>query len=130
MTAVLARRSAIQARIRRESGMLRTAKTPGRSTPGSGGRIGAAPGDRTNASYRSVRVIPVWRSRTRIVRADAVDANDVGVDAHGDVEALAEPFGRRDQQRALVGDDVADEVRQSAVGEGDVGPAIEDDDLH
>ena len=26
--------------------MLRTAKTPGRSTPGSGGRIGAAPGER------------------------------------------------------------------------------------
>ena len=63
-TAVLARRSAIQERIRRESGMLRTAKTPGRSTPGSCGRIGAAPGDMTNASYRSVRLLPVRRSRT------------------------------------------------------------------
>ena len=49
-TADLASRSAIHERIRRESGMLRTAKTPGRSTPGSGGRIGAAPGDSTSAS--------------------------------------------------------------------------------
>ena len=49
---------------------------------------------------------------------------------HLDIEPLAEHLGRRDQQRALVSNDVADVVRQSAVREGHVGPAIEDHDLH
>ena len=60
----------------------------------------------------------------------AVDADDVGVGMDLDVEPLAEHLRRRHQQRALVGDDVADVVGQSAVGEGHVGPAIEDRDLH
>ena len=90
----------------------------------------AAPGDRTNTSYRFVRpaagveAVHADRARRRI------DADNVGVDADGDVEAILEPFGRRDQQRSLVSDHVTDEVRQSAVGEGDIGSAIEDDDLH
>jgi hypothetical protein len=49
---------------------------------------------------------------------------------HADIEALAEHLWRRDQQVSLVSDDVADVVRQSTVGEGYVGPAIEDHDLH
>ncbi len=37
-------------RIVRASGTVRTEKIPGRSMPGSGGRIGAAPGERTSLS--------------------------------------------------------------------------------
>jgi hypothetical protein len=37
-------------RIARASGTVRTEKMPGRSMPGSGGRIGAAPGDSTSLS--------------------------------------------------------------------------------
>ena len=77
-----------------------------------------------------MRLLPVWRSRTTDRARRAVDADDVGVGVHLDIEPLAEHLGRRDQQRSLVSDDVADEVRQSAVREGHVGPAIEDDNLH
>ena len=48
---------------------------------------------------------------------------------HLDIEPLAEPLGRGDQQVLFVSNDVADEVRQSAVRERHVGPAIEDRDL-
>ncbi len=65
-----------------------------------------------------------------IVRAARSMLDDVGVDVHLDIEPFAEHLGRRDQQRALVGNDVADVVRQSTVREGDIGPAIEDRDLH
>ncbi len=37
-------------RIWRASGTVRTEKIPGRSMPGSGGRIGAAPGESTSLS--------------------------------------------------------------------------------
>ena len=37
-------------RMVRASGTVRTEKIPGRSMPGSGGRIGAAPGERTSLS--------------------------------------------------------------------------------
>ena len=37
-------------RMVRASGTVRTEKIPGRSMPGSGGRIGAAPGDSTSLS--------------------------------------------------------------------------------
>ena len=69
MTAAAADRSLIHERMRRESGMLRTANTPGRSTPGNDGRMGAAPGDKTSASYRSIRLSPECTSRAVILRA-------------------------------------------------------------
>ena len=37
-------------RMVRASGTVRTEKIPGRSMPGSGGRIGAAPGESTSLS--------------------------------------------------------------------------------
>ena len=40
-------------RIFLASGTVLTEKIPGRSIPGSGGRIGAAPGDNTSLSYFS-----------------------------------------------------------------------------
>ncbi len=40
----------IHSRIARASGTVRTWKMPGRSMPGSGGRIGAAPGESTSLS--------------------------------------------------------------------------------
>jgi len=46
----VAPRVAIRSRMRLESGIVRTEKIPGRSMPSSGGRIGAAPGERTSAS--------------------------------------------------------------------------------
>ncbi len=58
-----------------------------------------------------------------------VDRGDLGERVHVDVEAVAEQVGRRDEQRLLVLDDVPDVVRQAAVGERDVRPAIEHDDL-
>jgi hypothetical protein len=60
----------------------------------------------------------------------AVDGDGLGLGVHLDVETLAEEVARRHQQLLLVGDDVADVVRQAAVGERNVGTAIEDDDLH
>jgi hypothetical protein len=45
-----ARWLAIQSRTRRVSGMVRMAKMPGRSIPGTGGRMGEAPGARIRAS--------------------------------------------------------------------------------
>ena len=50
MPADLPRRSSIQARIWPASGTVRTPKIPGRSMPGSGGRMGAAPGEITSLS--------------------------------------------------------------------------------
>ena len=50
MPADLPRRSSIQARIWAASGTVLTPKIPGRSIPGSGGRMGAAPGESTSLS--------------------------------------------------------------------------------
>src|SRR5690348_15190512 len=60
----------------------------------------------------------------------AIDSDDFCVSADLDIESLTEHFGRRDQQLPFVHDDVADIVRQSAVCESHVGPAIENDNLH
>ena len=51
----------IHRRISRASGTVRTEKIPGRSIPGRGGRMGAAPGDSTSLSYFSVVTSPVAR---------------------------------------------------------------------
>ena len=54
-------------RIVLASGTVRTEKMPGRSMPGSGGRIGAAPGDSTSLSYFSVVTSPVtWFLRSTV----------------------------------------------------------------
>jgi hypothetical protein len=49
--------------------------------------------------------------------------------AHVDAEALAEQPGRRLKELRFVADDIADVVWQSAIGEGDEGPAFQHDDL-
>ena len=51
------------------SGTVRTEKIPGRSMPGSGGRIGAAPGESTSLSSDSVVTSPVARLRRSTVFA-------------------------------------------------------------
>jgi hypothetical protein len=42
---------------------------------------------------------------------------------------LPEQLAASDEQLPLLGDDVADEVREAAVGERDMGATVEDDDL-
>jgi len=49
--------------------------------------------------------------------------------AHVDVEAALEELRARQQWVLLLFDDAADEVGQAAVGEGDVGAALEGDDV-
>lgn len=51
------------------SGTVLTLKMPGRSTPGSGGFSGAAPGDSTSASYAWLRCSPVSTLRAVMVFA-------------------------------------------------------------
>jgi hypothetical protein len=61
--------------------------------------------------------------------ARAVDRGHLVARLHGDVEPVPEEIAGGDQQVPLLGDDVADEVWQAAVGERDVGAAIEHHDL-
>ena len=72
-------------------------KTPGKSTPGSGGRTGAAPGDSTSTSYGS----SVHCARLEVLHLDgpagAVDAADLVPGADLDLEKVAEPLGRGDE---------------------------------
>jgi len=49
----------IHSRISLASGTILSEKIPGRSIPGKGGRIGAAPGESTSLSYFSVVTSPV-----------------------------------------------------------------------
>ena len=59
----------------------------------------------------------------------AIDREYLVPRADRDREAIVEELGRRHEELALVGDDVADEVRQPTVGEGNVCATVEDDDL-
>ena len=59
----------------------------------------------------------------------AIDADDLGFDAHIQIEARLEALGRLHQQAVLLGDFTADEIRQSAVGKRHMRAALEDDDL-
>ena len=129
-TAVLALWSAIHERMRRESGIVRTAKMPGKSTPGSSGRIGAAPGDK----HQRIVSLRASVGRTEIARRDhasvAIDASHFGVGVYLDIEPLVKHLSRGHQQPALIRNDIADVVRQSAVCERNVRAAIEHDDLN
>ena len=82
--------------------------------PGSGGRTGSAPVASTRASYGSSD-----GARLKILHVDGsvrpVDAADLVPSADLDVEQVAEPLGRGDQQLAPVGDYAADVIRQAAL---------------
>lgn len=58
-----------------------------------------------------------------------VDADDLGTDPHVDVERVAQALRSLQEQPIAVGDHLADVIGQTAVGEGDVVSALEDDDL-
>ena len=94
---------------------------------------GSAPRRATGRARRSARVrcrCRCARSRTRDRARRAVDRDDLGVAcAPSMLKRSRNSLGRRHEQLALVGDDVADVVRQPAVGEGHVRAAVEDDDL-
>ena len=64
-----------------------------------------------------------------IVVSRGVVSRLIQLDVDVDGEPLPEEGARGDQQGPLVGDHVAHEVRQPAVGERDVRSAVEDDDL-
>ena len=97
--------------------------------PGSGGlhRVG------TGAQRERVVALGVLASRRQLAHRDglllAVDGQHLVADAHIDVERLAQALGRLQQQAAAIGDHLADVVREPAVGERDVVPALENDDL-
>lgn len=59
----------------------------------------------------------------------AIDLGHFAAHAHVDVERLAQTLGRLQQQATPIGDDPADVVRQTAVGERDVVAPFEHDDL-
>ena len=59
----------------------------------------------------------------------AVDADDLGFDAHIQIEARLEALGRLHQQAVLLGDFTPDKIRQPAVGKRHMRAALEDDDL-
>ena len=59
----------------------------------------------------------------------AIDADDLGFDAHIQIEARLEALGRLHQQAVLLGDFTTDKIRQSAVGKRHMRAALEHDDL-
>ena len=119
----------IHSRMARASGTVRTEKTPGRSIPGIGGWTEAAPGARTRVSYDSVLSAPVATSRSCTVLAVSVDADGLGRGSAVDGEVATEDLLVGDQQVGLVLDHPSDVVRQTAVRERHVWPALDHDDL-
>ena len=73
--------------------------------------------------------LPLSTSRTVTVFFLRSIDDDLGGDAHVDVEGLAQALGGLEQQAVAIGDDLAHVVRQAAVRERDVVAAFEDDDL-
>ena len=118
---------------------------PGANTPGVGNIPHREHARQVHSWQRWPNRRRAWRQDQRVVMLRAavpgvkvahddrarqpVDADDVGIRVHLDIEPFAEHLGRRDQQRLLVSNDVANVVRQSAVREGHVWPAIEDRNL-
>ena len=71
--------------------------------------------------------------RAKVLHADrlrgAIDGEHLVLGAYVDVEPITEHLARRDEEHALVGDDIADMVGKPAVGERHVRAPIEEDDL-
>ena len=97
--------------------------------PGSGGRIGSAPGRK----HQGVVPLDGRGAGGEVLHLDglilAVDAADFVPRADFDVEEIAEPLGRGHQQPLSIGDRAADVVRQAAVGERDVAGPLENEDF-
>lgn len=93
-----------------------------------------------------------WPNRSRSGSENYAVIRDVGRDSRGEIlepdcfrvavdrhrfrsgsdleaEAFAEPVGRADEQRIAFWNDAADVVRQAAIGKGDVGPALDHEDV-
>ncbi len=103
-------------------------KTPGKSTPRSGGRTGAAPVDSTSTSYGLLDTAPL-----EVLHFDgpagAVNAADLVPGADLDLEKVAEPLRRGDEKLPPIGDHAAEIIGQATVGEGDVAATLEDEDF-
>ncbi len=111
------------------SGTVRTEKIPGRSMPGSGGRIGAAPGDSTSLSYFSVVTSPVtWFLSSTVFCCGEMPTTSQRV-RHIDRELLAKRLFRRHQEARLFFNHAADMVRQSAVRVRNIRPAFDHEDF-
>ena len=101
------------------------------------GQVDAGQGrsDRPGARRQDQRIIGIETHLSRFEvpcldqPADAVDAGDLGLRSDFDVEAILEQGGCRHQQLGFRLDDIAHEVRQTAIGEGYMRSPIEQDDL-
>lgn len=58
-----------------------------------------------------------------------MDSDGFGKDAHIDIETVVEAFGRLQHQVFFVSDDIANIVGKTAVGKGNVGPALQNNDF-
>ena len=97
--------------------------------PGSGGRIGAAPGDSTSLSYFSV----VHLTGNVVLQVDGFlfgrDANHLATCPHIDRELIAERLFRRHQEARLFFNRPSDVVGQSAVRVGHIRSAFHHEDF-
>jgi hypothetical protein len=59
----------------------------------------------------------------------AIDGHDLGIDPHVEVEPGPEGFGGLEQERVLFDNLATHKIGQPAIGEGDVRPALENDDV-
>ena len=88
---------------------------------------------RTGGEDELVVRLVVDPARGQVADADRlpvpVDGLHVGPRPHVQAEPLAEPLGGGDEELVPPRDDLADVVRQAAVGEGDVRPPLEQHDV-
>ena len=101
------------------------------------GAINSGDGRRERRSaggeHQGVVGLVVFALRGQVAHLDdlrfAVDGDDLGLDAHVEIESGAEGFRSLEQEGILFDNLAADEVGQSAIGEGDMRPAFEHDDF-
>jgi hypothetical protein len=129
-TARAGRRASIQCRMRSESGMV-PHREDARQIDAGQRRTHRRRARREH--QRIVGLVAVGAVLVEGAHADRaarpVDRRHLMARLHADVEALLKEIGGRHQQAALLGNDVADEVRQPAIRERDVRPAVEQHDL-
>ena len=123
------RRDAIHSLIWRASGTVRTWKMPGRSIPGSGGRIGRG----ARRQHQLVVGMLAHLAGAHVAQPDLFllgqNFGRLAARAHIDGEAVAEHLRGCDQEARLLLDDAADMVGQPAIRVGNVRPALHHQDF-
>ena len=94
-----------------------------------GGRTGTAPGLNTSLSYPTRSDRPSTVERVVTLWLCGIDVDDLGVDPDIEPESIEETLGRLQEQVVLVLDHPAHEIRESAIGIGDMARSLDDRDL-